>query len=279
MPTTIRKMEKIMNSTKKTFVLCGDSFNYGVGCVNMHTQPYGVLVAEHFDWDLIRLARGSASNNVIHLQGRYAAKMNPKPHLVLLGTTSYDRIEWVETGKRLDWGEVKLENVNYHLYPAHHHTPPHHEGPMPYHLQINDNYDPKILSEQIVGITEYIQLLKKGNKHGYYERLHNESLEKLQLIETYYMDIFDLGIKRDYDMGCIMMAYMKLKKLGIPTIIFSSEIGFSDLVFDERDYFNQDWGRCTKIWPDTVGSMHTSEEGHADTAARLIEHLERYNFV
>jgi hypothetical protein len=263
----------------KTFVLCGDSFNYGVGCTNMHTQPYGVLVAKHFGWDLIRLARGSSSNYVTSLQGRYAAKMNPKPHLVLLGTTSYDRIEWVETGKALTPGEVKFENVNYHLYPAHHETPPCHDAPMPFHLQGNPNYDPKILSEQVVGITDYIKWLSQGNKMGYYKRMHQESLEKLKLIETYYMDIFDFNIKRDYDTGAIMLAYIQLKKLGIPTLIFGSDTRFREFVFEERDYYYQDWGRCTQLWPDTVNSMHTSEEGHADTAAQLIQHLEKHNFA
>lgn len=268
-----------METNKKTFVLCGDSFNYGIGCVNMHTQPYGVLVAKHFGWDLVRLARGSASNYVIHLQGKYAAKMNPKPHLVLLGTTSTDRIEWVAAGEKLNYGGAKLEHVNYHLYPPHHETPPCHDAPLPFHLQNNPYYEPKILSEQIIGITEFLKLLRTGNKHNYYERMHTESVEKLQLIETYYMDIFDTQIKYDYDTGVLMLAYMELKKLGIPTIIFSGDKRFANLVFEERDYFYQDWGRLTSLYPDTVNSMHTSEEGHADSAERLIAHLERYNFV
>jgi hypothetical protein len=247
----------------------------------MHTQPYGVLVADHFKWNLIRLARGSSSNYVTHLQGNYAAKMNPKPHLVILGTTSNDRIEWVATGEKLGEGDAKLENVNYHLYPAHFHTPPLHDAPLPFHLQNDPNYDPKILSEQIVAIPDYLNLTKNEKDHmnGYYQRLHTESREKLELIEKYYMDIFDFKIKRDYDTGAILMSYVRLKKAGINTIIFGSDKRYAELVFDDRDYYYQDWGRCTQLWPDKVKSLHTSEEGHADTAQRLIKHIEDNNFI
>ncbi len=264
--------------SKKTLVLCGDSFNYGIGCDNMHTQPYAVLTANNFNWDLVRLARGSASNYVIHLQGMYATKMNPKPHLVILGATSNDRIEWLATGKSLH-KDPTLEDVNYHLYPPHHQTPPKHESPMPFHLNNDPNYNPKILSEQVVAFSEYCGLVKKGNPLGYYERLHSESTEKLELIDRYYMDIFDSKIKRDYDAGVLLMAYNKIKKAGINCIIVSSDTRFLELVNDERDFFYQHWGRLVTLWPDSVKSMHTGAGGHADTAERLIKHIEDKGFI
>jgi hypothetical protein len=264
---------------KKTIVVCGDSFNYGIGCVNQHTQPYGVLTAKHFDWDLVRLARGSASNYVIHLQGKYAARMNPKPHLVILGTTSYDRLEWLATGKEFK-GEPRLEDVNYHLYPPHHHPQPLHDAPMPYHLAGDPNYQPKILSEQMVAIPDFLHHIKtSGYAIDYYKRLHSESIEKLNLINTYYFDIFDSLIKRDYDVGVISMAYRIIKNAGINCVICSQESQFKELVEDERDYFFPDWGRCTATWPDSVGSLHTGEGGHKDIANRLISHIETYNLA
>jgi hypothetical protein len=269
-----------MKTNKKTLVLCGDSFNYGIGCVNLHTQPYGVLTANHFDWDLIRLARGSASNYVIHLQGIYAAKMNPKPHLVILGTTSTDRVEWLATGESLKPGHVpKFEDVNYHLYPPHHEPPPLHDAPMDFYLKESKSYTPKILSEQVVAFSDYLNLVKNGKHSQYYKRLHSESADKLELINEYYLEIFDSAIKRDYDTGVIMTAYLRLKHAGINTIIVGPDMGFSELVFEPRDFFNQDWGRCTRLWPDSVGSMHTGEGGHADTADRLIKHIEDHGFV
>lgn len=263
---------------KKTLVLCGDSFNYGIGCTNLYTKPYGVLTANHFDWNLIRLARGSASNYVIHLQGVFASKMIPKPHLVILGMTSYDRVEWVTTGKDLTGGP-KFENVNYHLYPPHHHPQPLHDKPMPYYLENSKQYNPVILSEQVVAFDDYLKLLKKDEMNGYYERLWTESKEKIELINRYYMEVVNSQIKRDYDTGVLMLAYNMIKKAGISCIIVGADTRFENLVDDPRDFFNQNWGEVTKKWPDTVNSLHTGDGGHEDTANRLIKHIENNGFV
>ena len=262
-------------SNKKTLVVCGDSFNYGIGCRNQHTEPYGVLTADHFNWDLIRLARGSSSNYTTYLQGKYAASMQAKPHLVILGVTSYDRVEWLATGKRLT-DEPTLENLNYHQYPPHHFPQPNHDAPMEYHLQNNPLYDPKILSEQVVAFSEYLKIAKKGNKDGYYDRLQNESINKIELIEKYYFDIFNSWIKRDYDTGVLMLAYRKIKNQGIHCIILSQDQRYSEFVDNASDFFFQDWGRVTRLWPDSVGSLHTGEGGHLDTANRLIEHINKH---
>jgi hypothetical protein len=272
-------MEKIVTN-KKSIIVCGDSFNYGIGCTNLHTKPYGVLTAKHFNWDLVRLARGSASNFTIYLQGAYAATMTPKPHLIILGTTSCDRIEWIATGKTEDTNiPLTALDINYDLYPPHYHTPPLHDAPMDFHFKNNPNYAPKILSEQVIAFSEYLKLAKANNKTDYYKRLHTESIEKVELMENYYFDIFDSRIKTDYDRGVILMAYKMIKKQGINCIIFSSDSNFKDLVDDPRDYYNQDWGRCTRLWPDTVNSMHTGDGGHQDTAERLIEHIEMNGFL
>jgi hypothetical protein len=264
---------------KKLIVVCGDSFNYGIGCVNLHTQPYGVLTAKHFNWDLVRLARGSASNYTIFLQGKYAAQMTPKPHLVILGTTSYDRIEWVATGKKLDTAP-NLHDVNYHLYPPHHEPQPLHDRPMDFYLKDDPLYDPKILSEQVVAFDDYLCHLKHGDGMiGYYERLHTESAEKIALINRYYFDIVDSQIKADYDRGVIMMAYHNLKKKGINCIICSNDPSYAGLVDEWRDYFCPEWYRLTTTWPDSVNSLHTGEEGHADLAGRLIQHINDEGFV
>lgn len=265
---------------KNLMVVCGDSFNYGIGCVNLHTQPYGVLTSEFFNWDLIRLARGSASNYTIYLQGKFAAEMQRKPHLVILGTTSTDRIEWLATGEKLH-KPPSLTDVNYHLYPPHHQAPPCHDAPMDFHISNNPQYSPKILSEQVVAFDEYIAARKNSLPNlGYYERLHTESVRKIELINQHYFEITNSFIKRDYDNGVIMLAYRELKKKGINCIIASNDTAFfRHAVDEERDYFNPDWLKCIATWPDSVGSMHTGEDGHADVANRLIKHIQDESFV
>jgi hypothetical protein len=275
---------------KKTIVVCGDSFNYGTGCTNLYTKPYGPLVAQHFGWDCVRLARGSSSNFVTHLQGSYAAReMHPKPHLVVLGITSYDRIEWVAEGDSLQGGDAKLTDVNYHQYPPHLFPEPHHDEPMPFFLDGHDEYKPKILSEQVVAFDEYIRLYKKAvstknpeaNVDGipvnlkWYKRLHTEPIEKIELIYNYYMQVMSSEIKRSYDMGVILKTYIEIKKQGIKCIILSPDTGYKDFVQHESDFFHQPWGEMSKKWP--TNCFHTGDGGHEDTSLRLIDHIIKYN--
>lgn len=263
---------------KKILVVCGDSFNYGIGCLNLDTEPYGPRVANYFNYDLIRLARGSASNYIIYLQSKFAIDIQPKPHLIIIGTTSIDRIEWVAENKRIE-NTPKLEQVNYHLYPPHYHTPPGHDKPMNFYLKDSPNYSPAILSEQVIAFSDYQNVLKgiKKGLYDYYTRLHTEPLEKIKLIEDYYMQIFNTNIKRDYDRGVIMMGYHAVKKAGIKCIICSNDIEFKNLVEKEEEFFNADWGRLVAAYPDLTGSMHTSGDGHKDLADRLIDHIKLHN--
>lgn len=258
---------------KKKLVVCGDSFSAGIGCVNMLTQAYGVLVAEHLGLELITLARGSASNYAIYLQAMQAGDFDEVPELVIIGQTSYDRIEWVAEGVDANWHHT-LHNLNYHLYPPHHLAQPHHAGPLPFFLKDDPNYNPYILSEQVGAIDDYINCVKKNQNVGYYKRLHSEPIEKLKLIRDYYIKIFDGGVKRDYDNGLLVQSYNYLKKRGAKVIILSCEEKIKKFI-DEDDLVWQDWGRMVAQYPDTIGSMHTSHLGHEDTAFRIIDKLSK----
>jgi len=261
----------------KKLVVCGDSYNYGIGCVNLHTQPYGVLVANHFSWELIRLARGSASNYTTFLQGMYAADMPEKPHLIVLGLTSYDRIEWFSEGSPKHILPHSLENLNYHQYPPHHETLPHHNSPMHYFLHGNPKYNPRMLSEQIGGIDDCIKTRTLFPNNTYYARLDSESNRKLKLILDYYLEIFDHSIKKNYDIGMILQAYMYIKRRGINCLVLTTDIKEFERFIDSNDLMFQDWGDLTERFPDSIGSKHTSEEGHQDTALRLIAKIESMN--
>jgi len=260
-----------------TLVICGDSFNYGIGCTNLYTQPYGILTAKNIGMECIRLARGSASNYTIQLQGIYASKMKPVPKLVILGTTSYDRVEWVAEGKKLS-EPPSLENLNYHQYPPHLLPQPLHDAPMPWHLEKDSAYEPKILSEQVVVFQEYFKQLKTNNS-SYYKRLQTEPKSKLEIIDRYYFEIYNEWIKRDYDVGVIMLAYRQLKKAGINCIIAGPDYKYLDFVDDVQDFFPIDWGSLSKEYPDTINSLHTSEVAHALIANKLTRHIKINGFI
>lgn len=252
-------------------VVCGDSFACGVGCINMYTQPFGPLVAKHFNWDLITLARGSSSNYGIYLQGTFASTLEPQ--LVLISLTSYDRVEWVADGK--DKYKAKhnftLHDLNYHQYPPHYEALPHHNSPLEFYTN-DDKYNPVILTEQVGAIPDYLDCVKRKVSTNYYKRFHTEPEDKLELIARHYGMCVHPAIKRDYDIGLILQAYTKIKKSGANCIIMTHDKKFKEY-FDENDLFEQNWTDLSDRFPDTIGSRHTSELGHKDTADRLIQFI------
>lgn len=264
---------------RKKLVVCGDSFAYGIGCINLDTQPFGVLTAKEFDWHLIRLARGSASNYTIFLQGMYAANMEIPPHLIVLSVTSYDRIEWFKEDLpgKFSNNQHDLTNLNYHQYPPHQGPQPHHTRSQPYYLQGDTRYNPYILSEQIGGIDDCIKTRKKFPEFKYYDRLLTEPTDKLQLMVDYNVRISDTSIKKNYDMGVLFMAYTYIKKKGINCIIMTPNNHGYENYFDNGDIMYQNWYDLSLKYPDKIKSLHTSEEGHADTANRLIKKIKEMN--
>lgn len=268
---------------RKTIVVCGDSFNYGIGCVDLSTSPYGVLVSKEFDCNLIRLARGSATNFSICLQAEYAAtKITPKPDLVIIGMTGFDRIEWQAENSKKHRGEtLSLENLNYHLYPPHN-TPSSPLGVLQqFYLENDPNYNPTLLTEQISGIDDYIIMAKKNHSvsTGFYKRLNSEPIPKLELIIKYYLEIFEGNIKAKYDSAMIFQAYMRCSRNGIPAIIITPFPHlFEGLVSDDH-VCKIDWGQLSTDHPDTIGSAHTSEKGHEIVADTLIKHIKTFGIL
>ncbi len=263
----------------KNLVVCGDSFAYGIGCVNLNTEPFGVLTAEHFGWDLIRLARGSASNYTIYLQGLFAADMQPAPHLVILSETSYDRVEWFVDDVENDFAEHTLFDLNYHQYPPHYGKQPHHTVDLPFYTEDSPHYSPQILSEQVSGIDDCLRMRKVNPNFHYYARLATESTEKLKLICDHYVKVMSPKIKENYDMGMLLQAYTYLKRKGIQCIILTNNIEKYKRFIDPVDLMFQNWYELSNKYPDTIKSMHTGAEGHVDTALRLIEKIKDTNRV
>jgi hypothetical protein len=257
---------------KEKIVVCGDSFNVGIGLVDMEKQRYGQLVADNFKYDLVVLARGSASNYAVFLQGVYASEMTPKPKCVVLCVTSYDRIEWLADDVE-NYVNVNLLHLNYHEYPPHHHPQPHHDSPLDFYLKNNINYNPKLLTEQVIAIPEYLKLLAEKNVADYYQRLHSQSPDKLKMLLEHYVTVWGNNtIKRDYDIGLILSAYMKIKNSGINCLVLSSDSKFNDLI-PEKDLIEHSWGQLSIHYPDTIGSKHADYPAHEYTAQLIIERI------
>ena len=104
----------------KKLVVCGDSFAKGIGCRNLETEPYGSLVAKSLGLELVNIAKGSSTNYSIFAQVLYAIENIDDIDMILVTSTSYDRVEWFKHNENPTKHQKEyLTNydINYHEYP------------------------------------------------------------------------------------------------------------------------------------------------------------------
>ena len=258
-----------------TIVICGCSYSIGIGCENLFTQPYGALVANEFNCKLINLSRGGASNYAIYLQGIFAANLEPKPNLVIISQTSFDRIEWVIEGRDAN-ASHSLLNLNYHQYPPFNAPPSNqHTAPLDFHIKNHPKYDPFILCEQVGGIDDYLKCLtqKSNTNINYYTRLRKEPVTKLELMRDRYVMCDSYEIKKNYDIGLLVQAYYYIKRKGINCLLLVNDVELFGRYIDDCDILEQNWGMLSAKFPDSMGTRHTSEVGHRDTADKVIKKI------
>ncbi len=78
---------------RKVLAVCGDSFMSAVSADEYGADSHFTqLLAKKLDWDYVTFARGGCGNSVIRLQIDEAIKI--KPDLVIIGTTTADRLEF-----------------------------------------------------------------------------------------------------------------------------------------------------------------------------------------
>jgi hypothetical protein len=266
------------NSQTDTLVICGDSFNVGIGLVDMVKQRYGQLVADHFGWNLLTLARGSASNYAVHLQGVYASNLKPKPKCVILSFTSCDRVEWLSDNNSDHYTTIHLNNLNYHQYPPHLHPQPHHDEPLDFYLKDKPEYSPRLLTEQITAVADYLDRMKNKIHDDYYHRMHGQTKYKLETILNHYMEIWaNNSIKTDYDIGLILSAYTKIKNSGVNCLVLSNHPKFKSLI-PSMDLIDHNWFDLSKQYPDTIGSHHADFPAHQYTAELIINRMKENDY-
>jgi hypothetical protein len=253
-------------------VICGDSFHVGIGCHDLINEPYGSLLSKKYNSKLYNFARGSSSNFAVYLQVKYALENIKNIDFMCIGVTSYDRTEWFsETTKEKQY-DVSLRDVNYHQYP------PYGSGTYPYLLDNPMKDDPKYKGEMLVenyrGIIHYHESIKEIKRIGYYSKFTHEPDEKMALLYKYYFEIFDIGIKRLYDVGLITMTHNLLKNRNIPHLILTHDEEFKNYIPNEN-LINIDWGPLTIKYPDDLKTLHTSYEGHIEVFNQIVDKIDK----
>jgi hypothetical protein len=254
-------------------VICGDSFSAGIGCRDLQNEPYGSLLSKKLGKNLINLARGSSSNFAIMLQVKYAIENYKDIDLLCIGVTSYDRTEWFKEDSEYQHFDVNLTDVNYHQYPPYGETT--YISLLENPLKNDPKYKGDMLVENYLGIIEYVNYIteRNGEKIGYYEKFIDEPIEKMKLLKQYYLEIFDIGIKRMYDFGLITMCHSMLKKHNINHLILTHEPNELSPFIDINNMVHVDWGLLSTQHPDDLPSQHTSKEGHKIVYNQILKKI------
>lgn len=265
---------KRQNNLPRRLIVCGDSFNIGIGCQDLTTSPYGTLLAEHLGIPLINLAKGSSTNLSIWLQVKYAVEnLNAGPEdLVLVNETSPNRLCWFPEGYEENYHQpITNLDVNYQDYPpygndSYHQILPRHP------MQDEPGYRGNIITENVSGVIDYLDnFISMGvNQRGrYYNRLADEPAQKLKIIRDFYGSVYNDRLSQIESAGLMTMCHALLRNNGINHLmLIPTPEQYKDIILSEN-ILRLNWGLITLKYPDQIPSGHADERGH----------VEAFNFI
>lgn len=260
-------------------VICGDSFNIGIGCNDLHTEPYGALLSTALNREQINLAKGSSTNLSIYLQVEYAVNsFADSGDIAIISHTSYDRIDWfpITDDSR---GPISNADVNYHQYPPY--------GEFTYHqvlerhpMEGDDKYNGRMFTENFMGVIDYWETFRKNDKEsGYYARFINEPKERMKTLYDFAVTIHDNRINRLHSIGVMTMAHQLLSKRKINHLILTHEPDEYSKFIDTDNLLYVSWGKLSQDYPDKIGSLHTGPDGHKKVFETIMTKLEQNKWV
>lgn len=269
---------------KNSIVICGDSFNIGIGCHDLDSEPYGQLLGKTLNKKVINLAKGSSTNFSIFLQAQYARKnYSDQTDLVIISHTSYDRVDWFPLDYNFPNGDITLADVNYHQYPPY--------GPHTYHVKdreirlphplANDpNYTGAMFTDNLMGVIDYWENFGNKNQHsGYYARFANEPKQRMKTLYDYGTIIHDNRINRIQTAGFMTLAHQLLKKAEINHLILTHEPAYYAKYIDSINICELSWGQLSHDFPDDLPSYHTSAAGHQVAYNIIINKLKENQWM
>lgn len=260
----------------KKLVICGDSFSVGIGCHDLHNEPYGSLLAKHLNLELVNLAKGSSTNLSIFLQVKYVVENIQDIEYLFVGTTCYHRTEWFPEESNT-YIPLDNTNVNYHQYPPYGHcTYPYLlENPM----KNDKRYRGEMFTENYHGIIDYVDnILEKNdgvNNSDYFKKFKKEDNKRMKLLKDYYLYFYDGRIQRQYDMGQIVMSHNLLRNHNINHYILAPDTKDFVPYIDEKNMIDISWGQLSIKYPDDLKTLHTSYEGHIEVYKKIIDVIEK----
>jgi hypothetical protein len=266
-----------MHITNK-LIVCGDSFSIGIGCPDLHTQPYGSILAKKLDLDLVNFAKGSSTNLSIYLQAKYVVeKIASKDDIVLVSNTSYDRVEWFPVDHEFPARNISNVDVNYHQYPPYGFNS-YHAGDvvvqLPNPMADDPEYNGKMFTENLAGVVDYWETYRKNDLEGdYYARFKDEPKNRTKILYDYAASIHEPRINRIYSIAVLGMAHQLLKRAGIRHLMLTHEVEEYSNTMDRENLLHLSWGDLALKYPDKIKTWHTSPEGHVEAADIVFKKL------
>lgn len=275
-----------MAESTNRIIVCGDSFNIGIGCLNLDTEPYGCLLANQLNKQLINLAKGSSTNLSIWLQVKYAVEhlAANSSDIILVAETSSERFNWIPEGQehRVENREITNLDVNYHDYPPYgqHSYWPHQLERHP--MQDCKDYTGVMLTENVRGVIDYLDnFVDQGyDQRGlYYNRIANEPVSKLRLLKDFYASIHNEHLSNVQSQSLMTMAHTLLRNTNIKHVmLLPNPYAYKNLIQDENKLYLS-WGELTMQYPDTVNTGHASPQAHIEVAKTITDKLQKNGWI
>jgi len=270
------------NWLPKRLIVCGDSFNIGIGCDDLNTEPYAVLLAQQYGIPVVNLAKGSSTNLSIWLQVQYAIERLAAgaDDLVLVNETSSNRFNWFPTDYVSNQRVTNL-HVNYHQYPPYGADSYHHRLPL-HPMQHDPEYQGVMFTENIAGVYDYYDnFFSRGydQRGRYYDRLTTEPPQRLKLMMDFYASIYDENLSQLQSQAFMTQSHCALRARGVRHLMLLPNAHASTSMIAGENLMQFSWGEITLEYPDTIPSGHAHTGGHQYAASIISDKLKQNGWL
>jgi hypothetical protein len=219
------------------------------------------------------------------LQVKYAVyNLNANENdIILVNETSSERFNWFPEDSDIDnLHDISNLDVNYHDYPPYgNHSYIVH--PLDRHpMQSDPNYKGTMITENVAGVIDYLDtFVARGiDQRGfYYNRLVDEPITKLKLIKDFYGSVYHEKLSQLQSNAFMTMAHSLLRNKNLKHLMMLPNIwAYPDTILEENKMFLS-WGDLTLKYPDTVGSGHSSPQGHIEAHDMITYKLEQNGWI
>lgn len=215
----------MINQEKKTIAVCGDS--WFSADLDYPEKSFGEILCARNDWNLVSLARNGCSNFAICLQVDKAIEL--KADFVIIGATTPDRSEFpiINSQNISIWQQLK-ETFDWQNW---------------------FNTQPDVF-DKARGISNVLHTNSLSSTHEWIgnptiisESLNNLAFwaetklttEQVAALREYMLNLYDSGIKRQYDSWIVSDACRRLQQNGIPFLIYTVKL------YNDNYYKDIEW--------------------------------------